>query len=353
MKNIFKNKKIVVAAVIILLTVLFILYKKLNPAPLEVKQTQATSQKLFRTLTYSGEVISKYEQTLSFPASGKVTFFDKTEGNTVEQDEVVARIDSYTNYASYQQSINTVTKLQSDLAELKRNFEINPESFNDSIEVYYLQKEQLEEQIKNAQLDVQKYSLNFSNYNLNSTINGTLVEKNIEVGETATAAIAVAKVADLNNLLFKVNVDAEDIKKVKISQKVIVILDSEPDREIEGHVEEIAEIAKDDGLGNKTIEVKIKLNENGLLLGEEGDAKIVLEETTTQVVSVPFDSVVKDGEKAYVYKIVNKILEKTEVKLGTEADLDYEITSNNIKQGDNIVLNPNTELKNGKKVVVK
>ena len=70
---------------------------------------------------------------------------------------------------------------------------------------------------------MKKYSSNFSNYNLNSTINGTLVEKNIDVGETATATIAVAKVADLNNLLFKVNVDAEDIKKVKLNQKVIVI----------------------------------------------------------------------------------------------------------------------------------
>ena len=95
------------------------------------------------------------------------------------------------------------------------------------------------------------------------------------------------------------------------------------------------------------------LNENGLLLGEEGDAKIVLEETPTQVVAVPFDSVIKDGDKAFVYKIINESLVKTEVKLGIEADLDYQITSNNIKQGDNIVSNPNTELKNGEKVVVK
>jgi len=75
-----------------------------------------------------------------------------------------------------------------------------------------------------------------------SPLNGTIIARNFEPGQSIGANDAVVVIAD--DLIVVANLDETDIGQVKNDQGVEVILEAYPDREFEGEVEKIAYDAK-------------------------------------------------------------------------------------------------------------
>lgn len=342
MKNLLKPKYII--SLIAILIIGFIAYNALNPKPLEVNITNPEVKKIYRTLTYSGEIVAENSQNLSFGVSGEITKFEAKEGDQVEANQILATINTTTNYLAYEKAKNNLESLESDLQELKRKFEIDRNLFQDSEDVYERQREQLQKQVENAKLDIQNYSQNFTNYNLTPAISGTLVTKKYNVGESVAAYSTVATVADLSGLYFETYVDIEDIENVSIGQKVLVTLDTNLDKKIEGNITDIAKITTTDATGDKTVKVKIALNEENLVLGTTGDAQIVLEESPTEVLTIPFDTVLRDENKSYIYIVdQNNKVQRKEINIIMEGDLDYQINEM-LQEDTKIILDPDTTL---------
>ncbi len=75
-----------------------------------------------------------------------------------------------------------------------------------------------------------------------AAINGTIIQKNIESGQTFTTQDAILVMSD--RLTVKAQVDETDIAKIKVSQKAKIILDAYPEETIEAQVDQIAYDAK-------------------------------------------------------------------------------------------------------------
>lgn len=69
-------------------------------------------------------------------------------------------------------------------------------------------------------------------------INGTIILRNVEPGQSFTTADAVLVMSD--RLTVKAQVDETDIAEIKLDQKADVILDAYPDDNIPAHVDKIA-----------------------------------------------------------------------------------------------------------------
>jgi macrolide-specific efflux system membrane fusion protein len=75
-----------------------------------------------------------------------------------------------------------------------------------------------------------------------AAINGMIIQKNVESGQTFTTVDAILVMSD--RLTVKAQVDETDIAKIKLKQKARITLDAYPDEKIEAVVDQIAYDAK-------------------------------------------------------------------------------------------------------------
>lgn len=75
-----------------------------------------------------------------------------------------------------------------------------------------------------------------------AAINGMIIQKNVESGQTFTTADAILVLSD--RLTVKAQVDETDIAKIKLKQKAHISLDAYPEERIEASVDQIAYDAK-------------------------------------------------------------------------------------------------------------
>ena len=88
-------------------------------------------------------------------------------------------------------------------------------------------------QVKNAELTLQNARDRLEDYSITSTIDGTVIEKNYDVGDTldtstsSTTGIAYpAVIYDLSALTFDIRIHELDINKIQVGQAVEITSDA-------------------------------------------------------------------------------------------------------------------------------
>ena len=129
---------------------------------------------------------------------------------------------------------------------------------------------------------------------------GTVLAVNYMVGDTAGAATAAVRLADLSALHIEVFVDETEVTRVKAGQPVEVSFDALPDLTATGTVMEIARFGTTvQGLVRYSTLVKLQEAMQALALGMTGNVKIETE-VLKDALAVPVDSVKFDEEGEYV-----------------------------------------------------
>lgn len=158
-------------------------------------------------------------------------------------------------------------KLEAQLSTLGKN--IN--SISDKAIALQYQKEQIEEQITKSVIK--------------SPLTGTVLIKYAEPGEFATPGKPLLKIADMNNIYLRSYFTAEQLADIKLGQAVTVIADFGNDKQFEypGKITMIAEeseftpksIQTNDTRANLVYAVKIAVKNDGRLkLGQYGEVKL-------------------------------------------------------------------------------
>lgn len=201
---------------------------------------------------------------------------------------------------------------------------------------------------KNAQLNLQNAQQDLDNYTITSPIKGTVIEKNFKAGDTIDSSNAAAQMAvifDLSQLEFTMNVDELDIANLAIGQKVVITADALADQTFEGYVSKIS-INGATNNGVTTYPITVTIDDAGdLLPGMNVNAVITLQEAK-DVLAVPAAAVSRgnmvlvkgepaEGEEAdptlpegYVWR---------EVTLGVN-DKDYVEITGGLQEGDEIAI---------------
>ncbi len=140
-----------------------------------------------------------------------------------------------------------------------------------------------------------------SKTNIYSPTTGTISSLTSRVGERVVgtsqfAGTEVMRVADLDSMEARVNVNENDVVDVKIGDSARISVDAYPDREIRGVVREIASTALTRNAGTQeevtNFEVKISIPDRTLRLRPGMSATADIETATVKnVVAVPIQSV--------------------------------------------------------------
>ena len=279
------------------------------------------------------------------------------ESGAVEQEKFnQAKSSLNTAQAEYEKSIadldNAKVKAQNDVETAKNSY--------DAAQVEYSNAKS-DVVLKNKKDSVQKCVIT-------APVSGTVTVVNAEVGNNAGGVLFT--IEDLDDPLITVEIKEIDVNKVKPEQDVEVTTDATEDGEFAaGKIINITDTVKNQGGemnssassnngGNAgardsstsaKFEAKISLNNPGenddIKVGMSAKANIILDKKE-DVFSVPFSSILEEDEK-YV-EILKKsddgkyVVHKVPVETGMETDVDVEINSEYLDEGDHIIMDPSS-----------
>ena len=217
-------------------------------------------------------------------------------------------------------------------------------------------KEQIDAQrglVKQSGGILQLAKVDLANTIIKAPVAGTILERNVEVGEYVTTGFVgdrgakgyVVSLADLSDLRVELDVSQDDFAKVARDQKCQVTTDAYPDRKYDGQVDLIAPEANRQ---KATVQVRVKILKPDELLRPDMNASVAFiaagqpDVPAATAIIIPMSAV---RDKAVFVVQRDKIVRRT-VELGSPS-ADGIAVKTGLAAGEEIVLNPPPTLAEG------
>lgn len=353
MKKFFKILLWVVAGIIVLGT-FFFLYKNSQKQAEVYEIVYPSTQNIKRTTVLTGKIEPRDEIDIKPQISGIISEIKVEAGDHVNFGDVIAKIKVIPEEAQLSSAKSRVSVAEISLAEAKQTFERtrqlyekkyeSREKFESDQAALRRAQEELEQardQLNIVREGVSAANAQGSNTLVRSTVTGIVLEVPVKVGSSVIQAntfndgTTIAKVADMNDLIFRGKVDETEVDLLKEGMSVDISVGAIAGSSYPAVIEKIAPMASDDN-GTNTFEVKASLSPEKsvhLRAGYSANANIVLE-MADNVLAVS-ESVVKyEGDKSYVYVLTDSVpaqkFVKREFKTGLSDGIVVEVKSGDI-----------------------
>jgi RND family efflux transporter MFP subunit len=320
-------------------------------------------------LNASGYVVARRQATVSAKTTGRVAEVLIEEGTSVQQGQVLARLDDTTSrpqYALAESQLESTRKnleeVQVRVAEARRNLsrteklradklvsESQLDSAQSEVAALDARLEALKSDVKVAAGSVRVRSQELDDLIVRAPFDGVVVSKDAQPGEMVSPISAgggftrtgIATIVDMDSREIEVDVNEAFINRVKAGQKTEAVLDAYPDWTIPSHVINIVPTADRQKatvrvrIGFDVLEPRI-LPDMGVKVSFLDDTKQAPSAAPRATVRVPSSSVFKDGDSSYVWRVRDERLERVAVSVGAERDGKIDVLSG-INGGETVV----------------
>ncbi|WP_139906148.1 efflux RND transporter periplasmic adaptor subunit [Clostridium thermarum] len=177
---------------------------------------------------------------------------------------------------------------------------------------------------------------------------GVVTALNVVEGQMGSAAQIAVTVQDTGNLKAVISLGKYDANRVKVGQDVIIKSGSHTYSGKVSFIEPAASKSVSAAGGETSLGAEIDILDKAedLKINFDVDVDILIGEVDSTL-KVPAESIkVAKGNKNYVYVIEDGVVREREIKTNIQSDMEVGITEG-IKQGDKVVLNPSTAVKDG------
>lgn len=218
---------------------------------------------------------------------------------------------------------------------------------------YQTQVQTQKKQVELQKLQIEHLQTQKEQYvqNTKSPISGTVLKMGAEKGTVVNPGVPIIEIGDLSKIYIKAEINELDSIDIKEGQKVKITNDALEQISYEGVVYKISPIAtvKQGSMGvESVVQVEIDLNEVETILkpGYSVEAEIITKHQEKATV-IPILALIKDKDGTPIVYVMKEdySVEKREVKVGTYADLYVEVEG--VIPGEKIIINPNTQVKEG------
>jgi HlyD family secretion protein len=418
-----KTIYILIGGAVLLIAVFLVLSKtgvignKDKAKSVETSLVKATT--IAETVSATGKIQPEIEVKIASMVSGEIIALPIKEGQVVKKGDLLVKInpDLYTSglnrsVANLAAAKSGLTQAEAQFKEAKANYDRNKTLFEKGIisksdwdktvasfEVTKATKQSAYFNVQSASATVNEARDNLGRTIIYAPADGTISVLNVELGERVLgtqqmAGTEILRVANLNNMEVEVDVNENDIVKIKVGDEAKVEVDAYLKKQFKGIVTSISNSASTaltaDQVTNFKVKIRIlKESYQDLLEGKPASyspfrpgmtATVdIVTKTKTNVLAVPISSVVVKSDttavkesKVYVAEPtekepipkIDKKLECVFVKVGDKAkiriiktgiqdDTNIEVISG-LKKGDLVIIGPYTtvskELNSGDKV---
>jgi len=248
-----KSKKLwwtlgIIAVVIIALILIFTL-KKGKKGELRVMTERSSIDSIEVTVTATGELQPVYKVDVGTQVSGIVEHIYVDFNSVVKKGQLLAELDRSNLNEQLTQAKTSVSNAQSNLTLAQQQYDriktlydnkaATLESYESAVNSLNLAKNQL----KTAQSDLSRAQTNLSYATIYSPIDGVIMDKAVEEGQTVASSFSTPTLFtianDLTQMQVEAKVDEADIGEVKAGQPVTFTVDAFPDDVFSGTVKEV------------------------------------------------------------------------------------------------------------------
>jgi len=250
-----KNKKLWwgIGAVVLVALVIWLLSGGKKEAKVEFETGKAIRQDIHTTITATGTIEPVTSVTIGTQVSGIVAKLYVDYNSIVKKGQIIAELDK-TNLTS---ELNTakanLTSAQSTLNYQLANYNRYKTLYDkglvsaDDYENARLNYEKARESVKTAQQSVNKAETNLGYATITSPIDGIVLSKAVEEGQTVAASFNTPELftiaQNLTDMRVIADIDEADIGGVKEGQRVSFTVDAFPDDRFEGQVTQVRQQA--------------------------------------------------------------------------------------------------------------
>lgn len=248
-KKIFSKVWIAMILVVVIAVAAWLLSGGKKEEQINFKQEKVATHTLQNSITATGTIEAVTSVTVGTQVSGIVNKLYVDYNSVVKKGQVIAELDK-TNLISELNTAkanlaSTESNLSYQSANMKRYQTLYKKGLvsADEYENALLAYRQAKEQVASSRENVQKAQTNLGYATITSPIDGTVISKSVEEGQTVAASFntpelfTIAK--DLKNMQVIANVDEADIGGVAVGNRVNFTVDAYPDDTFEGVVKQV------------------------------------------------------------------------------------------------------------------
>ena len=240
---------IAVIVIVVIAVAAWVLSGGKKEEEINFKEEAVKTETLQNSVTATGTIEAVTSVTVGTQVSGIVNKLYVDYNSQVKKGQVIAELDktnllselntAKANLASAQSSLNYQAANMERYKTLYKKGLVSADEYENALLTY----RQAKEQVASSKENVQRAQTNLGYATITSPIDGTVISKSVEEGQTVAASFntpelfTIAK--DLTNMQVVANVDEADIGNVKEGDRVTFTVDAYPDDTFEGTVKQV------------------------------------------------------------------------------------------------------------------
>ncbi len=327
------------------------LWIKAQPQPKVYDEFTPTVADLRKTTVLTGKIEPRNEVNIKPQISGIITELMKEAGQTVQAGEVIAKVKVIPDMGQLSSAQSRLRLAEINLKQARTDYEREKVLFDkglvsaDEYDKIHQAYNQAREERSAAQdnLEVVRDGVSSSNANasstlVRSTVTGVILDIPVKVGNsvilsnTFNDGTTIATVANMNDLIFRGNVDETEVGQVNVGMPMTITVGALQDLKFDARLEYISPKAVEaNGANQFEIKAAVQVPEKtGVRSGYSANAQIVLAEAL-HVLTVPESAIHFEGNNTYVYLVQgkgkNKTYQRRDVKVGLSDGVNIQIKS--------------------------
>ena len=250
-----KNKKIWmgIGAVVIVALVIWMCSGGKKEEEVTFETTKAERQNIHTTITATGTIEPVTSVTVGTQVSGIVSKLYVDYNSVVKKGQVIAELDRTNLTSELNRAKAELTSAESTLSYETANFKRYQTLFDKGLvsandyESAKLSYEKARQTVNSARESVQKAQTNLGYATITSPIDGVVLSKSVEEGQTVAASFNTPELfniaQDLTDMRVIADIDEADIGGVQEGQRVTFTVDAFPDDKFGGKVTQVRQEA--------------------------------------------------------------------------------------------------------------
>src|SRR5690242_3693049 len=274
-----KKRIAAAAAVVVLAATSVAMYRRADAKDVPAYRfTSVTRGNLEATVSATGALSAVTTVQVGTQVSGQISAIYADFNQKVKKGQLLARIDPTLQQQAVQDAQAGVERSQSQYTMAKQEYDrektlydskvITASEFGTAQSNYEVGKANL----KSAQIALDKAKQNLAYTNIYAPIDGVIVQRTVDVGQTVAASLSAPELFlianDLSQMQILANVDESDIGQIAVGQPVTFTVQAYPNRSFTGTVQQVRlQSTTQDNVVNYTTVISVANTDGKLLPG--------------------------------------------------------------------------------------
>lgn len=319
MKKYVKIALLVIVALIFIGTFVF-LYQKSQPKASVYTILNAEITDLKKTTVATGKIEPRDEILIKPQISGIIDEVYKEAGQKIKKGEVIAKVKVIPELGQLNSAEINARQGETDFARMKKLFEsklISSEEYEKSEVAVKQAREELQTAKDNLEIvkeGITKNKASFSSTLIRSTIDGLILDVPVKAGNsvimsnTFNDGTTIATVANMNDLIFRGNIDETEVGRIHEGMPVKITLGALQNMEFDAQLEYISpKGVEENGANQFEIKAAITVPDSiTIRSGYSANAEIVLARAS-KVLAVPESTVEFKNDSTFIYVLTDSV----------------------------------------------